>query len=206
MKKYALVLSFLLALLFINQYAFSEESEYKIFRFYGQENYGYKIPYQIIGGELKEIKRACINDHSVTLSINSNEAGRLTIDIPRTFFDAKAGKWDDEFLVLIDGIEGGYEEIVSEESRLATVEFSKTTSEIVFAGTIAGLRNYCEKPDPNSAHVFILSPKHQLKNGILPEEIICKGGLELVFKSTDGSPACVKPKTAEKLIERGWAS
>ncbi len=26
------------------------------------------------------------------------------------------------------------------------------------------------------------------------------------FKSTDGSPACVKSETKAKLIERGWAS
>ena len=37
-------------------------------------------------------------------------------------------------------------------------------------------------------------------------QVICKQGLELIFKSSNGSPACVKPKTAEKLIERGWAS
>jgi len=48
-------------------------------------------------------------------------------------------------------------------------------------------------------------PKIQLENGILSEDITCKDGLELIFKSTNGSPACVKPKTAEKLIERGWA-
>ena len=34
-------------------------------------------------------------------------------------------------------------------------------------------------------------------------EIVCKEGFVKVFKH-DGSPACVKPKTAEKLIERGW--
>jgi len=52
----------------------------------------------------------------------------------------------------------------------------------------------------------VLSPLKQIAGGILPYEIECKEGLELIFKSTDGSPACVKPKTAEKLIERGWAS
>jgi len=50
----------------------------------------------------------------------------------------------------------------------------------------------------------ILSPKQQLKDGTLPENIICKEKLELIFKSTDNSPACVKPQTAEKLIVRGW--
>jgi hypothetical protein len=52
----------------------------------------------------------------------------------------------------------------------------------------------------------IPSPKKQLAKGISLNEITCKDNLELIFKSTDGSPACVKPKTAEKLIERGWTS
>jgi len=46
--------------------------------------------------------------------------------------------------------------------------------------------------------------KIQLEKGVLPEKIICNNGLELIFKSTDNSPACVKPATAEKLMERGW--
>jgi len=50
-----------------------------------------------------------------------------------------------------------------------------------------------------------MSPKKQGEIGIKPQNIVCKEGLELIFKSTDGSPACVKPSTAEKLLERGWA-
>ena len=51
-----------------------------------------------------------------------------------------------------------------------------------------------------------LSPKQQMKTGILPSAVECNEGLELIFKSSDIYPACVKPLTAEKLIERGWAS
>ena len=38
-----------------------------------------------------------------------------------------------------------------------------------------------------------------------PYDINCKSGLDLIVKKSDGSPACVKPETAEKLIARGWA-
>jgi len=48
-------------------------------------------------------------------------------------------------------------------------------------------------------------PLKQVAQGIPPNEIICKEGLKLVFKSSDNSPACVKPGTLNKLIERGWA-
>jgi len=60
--------------------------------------------------------------------------------------------------------------------------------------------------DPNQKYTKNLSPLAQTKNEILPEDVSCKNGLELIFKSTDDSPACVKPKTVEKLVERGWAS
>jgi hypothetical protein len=50
-----------------------------------------------------------------------------------------------------------------------------------------------------------ISPLNQFKSGVPSKEIQCKIGLELIFKSSNGFPACVKPDTQEKLIERGWA-
>jgi len=47
-----------------------------------------------------------------------------------------------------------------------------------------------------------VSPKKQFDAG--SASIICKEDLQLIFKITDNSPACVKSSTAEKLIERGW--
>ena len=47
-------------------------------------------------------------------------------------------------------------------------------------------------------------PLKQMKEHNTPKFVHCNKGLALVFKSTDGSPACVKSQTAEKLIERGW--
>ena len=47
--------------------------------------------------------------------------------------------------------------------------------------------------------------KTQIKNGISPDSLTCTDGFELIFKLRDNSPACVTPKTAEKLIQRGWA-
>lgn len=53
--------------------------------------------------------------------------------------------------------------------------------------------------------IEVLSPLKQVNNGVSLESITCKDKLELVFKSSNNSPACVKPETAEKLMERGWA-
>lgn len=54
------------------------------------------------------------------------------------------------------------------------------------------------------SNVSIKPPQIQLRDGIDLDEIKCKRGLELIFKVSDNSPACVKLSTAEKLIKRGW--
>lgn len=50
----------------------------------------------------------------------------------------------------------------------------------------------------------IESPKQQMKRGVSAEEVICKEGLNLIIRN-NGSPACVKPSTAEVFQERGMA-
>lgn len=51
----------------------------------------------------------------------------------------------------------------------------------------------------------LLSPRAQFEKGVAAEDIICKEGLELIIKAKNHSPACVKPETKTKLIQRGWA-
>lgn len=51
-----------------------------------------------------------------------------------------------------------------------------------------------------------LPPLKQVKNGVLPEDVVCKTGFDLVFKSKQNSPICLKQTTASKLVARGWAS
>ncbi len=52
----------------------------------------------------------------------------------------------------------------------------------------------------------ILSPLKQMQSGVSAKDVLCKEGLELIFKVSDGSAACVMPSTVSKLIERGWAA
>ncbi len=47
-------------------------------------------------------------------------------------------------------------------------------------------------------------PLIQLKIGIPSEFVKCNNGFVSVIKSSNGYPACVKPKSTPKLIERGW--
>ncbi|HEX9845538.1 MAG TPA: PQQ-dependent sugar dehydrogenase [Candidatus Nitrosotenuis sp.] len=49
-------------------------------------------------------------------------------------------------------------------------------------------------------------PLKQLKNGVSPYDIKCSDDYVLVLKQMNNSPACVKPATAAKMIQRGWFS
>jgi hypothetical protein len=51
-----------------------------------------------------------------------------------------------------------------------------------------------------------LPPLKQVEAGVEPQEVSCASGMELIIKNSDGSPACVKPETAERLIELGWGT
>jgi hypothetical protein len=48
------------------------------------------------------------------------------------------------------------------------------------------------------------TPRQQLKLGTLSSHILCNEGLELIFKSSDDSPACIRPATFPYLVERGF--
>ena len=49
------------------------------------------------------------------------------------------------------------------------------------------------------------TPLGQFKLGIPIDEITCRQGLELVIKSSNWHPACVKSENVEKLVSLGWA-
>ena len=65
--------------------------------------------------------------------------------------------------------------------------------------------NHTEQKDEKIINLT-LSPLKQIANGVSPENITCKEDMLIIFKHTDNSPVCVKPGTADKLIERSWAT
>ena len=50
----------------------------------------------------------------------------------------------------------------------------------------------------------ISSPLKQFKSGIAAKDVKCKQGLELLMKSHDNMPACVKSTSTQRLLEQGW--
>jgi len=51
-----------------------------------------------------------------------------------------------------------------------------------------------------------MSPLKQVKAGVESEDVSCVSGMELLIKKSNGSPACVTPTTAERLIQLGWGT
>jgi protein-disulfide isomerase len=52
----------------------------------------------------------------------------------------------------------------------------------------------------------IMSPRKQMESGTAAENVVCKSGLVLMIRSTNGAAACVKSSTSEKLSDAGWGS
>jgi len=57
---------------------------------------------------------------------------------------------------------------------------------------------------PEFGIIPVYTPPEQVAQGIEPEKILCKDGLELIIKNNE-SPACVKPETVKKLKDRDWS-
>jgi len=52
----------------------------------------------------------------------------------------------------------------------------------------------------------LMSPVAQMEYGTDANAVECKEGLQLMIKSSDGSAACIKTTSVDKLIERGWGT
>jgi|CXWL01.1.fsa_nt_gi hypothetical protein len=150
------------------------------------------------------------------IQLKQNSTGTLDLKIPKNLPHPASyiGFWayDERPIILSDGFEIGYD-VVEDPcySHYRIPIDGNTNLEILYAVILTGswqLYSPIQFDENNSCYneVFykkLLSPLKQFKSGISIEEIKCKESLVLVTKY-DGSPACVKPETIPKLIERGW--
>ena len=100
-------------------------------------NHGtFDVEYTIQGGTVKNM----VVDSEIfalIVQIESIDEGSITAELPREFIGAEKqdGK-DDTFIVLIDGIEVGYEEaVVLADNRVITINFEQGDSDIEIIGT-----------------------------------------------------------------------
>ena len=59
-------------------------------------------------------------------------------------------------------------------------------------------------PPQEKSIAYFPPPLKQIRDGVEPSHVTCNEGLELLLKQSNGKPACVKPTSVAKLIERGW--
>jgi hypothetical protein len=141
--------------------------------------------------------------------INASSDGELTVELPRSIIDSKNGTKDIPYYVAVDDIATligrpfhvQANEINDDNLRTVKINFTKTTKEIEIVGTYF-VENYSSKME-HPAKTF--SPLKQFKSGIPASDVKCGSDFQLILKIEDVSPVCVKPDTAQKLIERGWA-
>jgi hypothetical protein len=80
-----------------------------------------------------------------------------------------------------------------QDGRMGSIEFQQIIN-------LTNMSSYERSTDAIHAN----TPLKQVRSGIDASKVVCNQGFQLIFKKEDGSPACVKPDTAQKLIERGW--
>lgn len=135
--------------------------------------------------------------------VETSQADNLEIKIPRNFPYTNSANTFGKMLVLINGEENHdhilkmtdcflqYSIPVNENLEIELAPMTLLVSDPPFIGE--NVPNHC------LVETLLLPPKQQIKNGIAPKDIICRDNLELIFKSSDNSPACVKPETKNVL-------
>ena len=172
------------------------------------EQYRYDIPYMISNGTIPQMDMDCSSVELVLDVKPSGTQGWITLVLPRQLIDSKTvGDEDDDFFVLLDSKEIQRSDIASEKLRLLLIPFSDDASQVNIIGV-----NYPEQMGENACNGThdppfsqLLSPLKQSEMGMPYSEITCVYDLILVQKY-DETPACVKPETKQKLIERGWVN
>ena len=56
-----------------------------------------------------------------------------------------------------------------------------------------------------NAFAYFPPPLKQIADGVLPENVTCNEGLQIILKSSNNLSACVKPSSVNELLERDWA-
>lgn len=94
----------------------------------------FKLTYGISGGVVKQVTTNT-EENSLIVQIDSTSNGTLAIKLPREVIDAKFGEDDDDFFVLLDGLETDFEESKTGTDRTLTIEYPDGTEEVEIIGT-----------------------------------------------------------------------
>jgi len=90
-----------------------------------------------------------------------------------------------------------YTPVYTESISLIEVKKWRTTNSPEVCGD-----KLCEELEGDG----VIPPLKQFNEGISLEKIRCKQGFELVLKTSNNYPACVKESSLDILVQRGWAT
>ena len=93
-----------------------------------------ELTYAIAGGVINQVIPD-IEAQSLMVQIDSISNGTLVIKLPREAIDAKFGEDDDDFFVLIDGVESDFDETRTGVERTLSIEYPEGTEDIEIIGT-----------------------------------------------------------------------
>lgn len=94
----------------------------------------YPINYNLTGGTVKDMSLDT-NATSLVISLQKTSDGNLTITLPRTVIDAKAGANDDQFFVLVDGADTNFQESKTSTDRTLSIPIIVGTEKVEIIGT-----------------------------------------------------------------------
>jgi predicted secreted protein with PEFG-CTERM motif len=97
----------------------------------------YCVPYSADG---VDVRSAAVSSElsSITLRVNADTDGLITLMIPRDVLDSTSDEGDSDFIVLVDGEEADFEEIESDDSaRAIEITIPEGTTQIEVIGTFA---------------------------------------------------------------------
>lgn len=86
--------------------------------------------------------------------------------------------------------------------RLFLTKLNTTFILVIFVMMMVEVGTVYGQINPNVTS--FVTPLKQIQLGTSPESVKCNQNLQLVIKTEDGSPACVKDTSIGKLVRQGW--
>lgn len=79
------------------------------------------------------------------------------------------------------------------------VDAERNSKRNVFLNALTVTGSPMPEAAPDVPRPILASPLQQVRGGVMPQNVECRSGLELVFRTSNGSPLCVYPFNAETL-------
>ena len=176
-----------------------------------EKNYEFFLPYSITNSKIQNMTVDCQSMSMMIYLASVSANGTLTISLPRSLLDVKTQTGDNDFFILVNGMEVNYLEVEkNQDARTLSIPFSSDAMEIEIIGMAVGqnvpvVPHFCGIGGTNESPYYrLLSPLQQFQSGIDAKDVKCKEGLQFIMKNENGQPACVTSHTFDELITRGW--